>query len=131
MKPLGVVLAGSLILAAAASGKEIRPGGLLICGASRCHAVTGAVQARAFSSLLWGDGRVARAATPPIGSPVFQLRYRDGFVAALITRRAIRVHGLNCGRFQRGKWYRLSAVLRGVTAGLQPKRLKAAVPPSC
>ena len=45
--------------------------------------------------------------------------------------RAIRVHGLRCGRFERGKWYRLSATLRGLTAGLKPKRLSASVPRSC
>src|SRR6266542_5513958 len=77
-----------------------------ICGARLCRAVTEPGQARAFSSLLWGQSRIPRAPTPPVGSPVFQLRFEEGPPAALINATAIRVHGLNCGRFQRGKWYR-------------------------
>jgi hypothetical protein len=121
----------SLVLSAAASAKEIRPGELMICGAEQCRTVTQPTQARAFSALLWGDGTVARAPTPRVGSPVFQLRFRDGSAGAIITANAIRVAGLNCGRFQRGKWYRLPRALRGLTRGLEPRRLRAAVPPSC
>jgi hypothetical protein len=125
----GAVL--GLVLVAAASAKEIPPGSLLICGSKHCRAVTSRADARAFSRLLWGEGRVARAPTPRVGSPVFQLRFRDGPAGAIITARAIRVHGLNCGRFRRGLWYRLPVRLRGLTAGLEPRRLTASVPRSC
>ena len=120
-----------LILSATASAKDIRPGDLRICGASHCRAVRDPVQARAFADLLWGPGRIPRVPTPAVGSPVFQLRFRDGPAGALINATAIRVHGLNCGRFQRGKWYRLPARLRGLTARLQPRSLRARVPHSC
>jgi hypothetical protein len=123
----GAVL--GLVLVAAASAKEIPPGSLLICGSTHCRSVTGPADARAFSRLLWGEGRVAR--TPRVGSPVFQLRFRDGPAGAIFTATAIRVHGLNCGRFRRGLWYRLPVRLRGLTAGLEPRRLTASVPRSC
>jgi hypothetical protein len=123
----------SLVASAATSAKENRPGELRICGLSQCHAVNDPARARAFAELLWGQSRVARASMPPTGSPVFQVRFRDwpGAAVALITRTAIRVHGLNCERFQRGEWYRLPTRLRGMTSGLEPRRLRARVPRSC
>lgn len=131
MKALMVVTASAALFAAGAAAKEIRPGDLRICGATHCRVVKDRGQAHAFSELLWGPSRVVRAPTPPVGSPIFQLRFRDGPAGAIISASAIRVHGLFCGRFQRGKWYRLPASLRGVTAGLKPKRLRAFVPRSC
>jgi hypothetical protein len=131
MRIAGGILAIALVAAAGASAKEIRPGDLRICGATQCRVVNDPGQARAFGNLLWGSSRVVRTPTPRVGSPIFQLRFRDGPAGAIISATAIRVHGLNCGRFQRGKWYRLPASLRGVTAGLKPKRLRASIPRSC
>jgi hypothetical protein len=62
---------------------------------------------------------------------MFQLRFEDGPAGAIISATAIRVHGLNCGRFQRGKWYRLPPRLRGLTRGLAPRLLGPRVPHSC
>jgi hypothetical protein len=126
-----MVLASFFLSAVSAAAKEFPPGSLMICGAKHCLTVTDPAQSRAFSSLLWGDGRVRRAPTPRLGSPIYQLRFENGPAGAIINARAIRVHGLRCGRFQRGKWYRLPPALRGVTAGLEPKRLRASIPPSC
>jgi hypothetical protein len=131
MKAIGVAVVLMLVVVAGALAKEIRPGDLLICGSTHCRAVTKPEQARAFSNLLWGPGHVVRAPTPRVGSPVFQLRFKNGPVGATITATAIRVYGLYCGRFERGRWYRLPRSLRGLTAGLAPRRLKARVPPSC
>jgi hypothetical protein len=131
VKVLAALLATALFATAAAWAKDIRPGDLRICGATQCRVVNDAAQARAFSELLWGPSPVFRAPTPRVGSPIFQLRFKDGPAGAIISAKAIRVHGLFCGRFQRGKWYRLPASLRGVTAGLEPQRLRAAVPRSC
>lgn len=131
MKVLVASAASAAVLIGGAWAKNIRPGDLRICGGRHCRVVSDAAQARAFADLLWGPSRVVRAPTPPVGSPIFQLRYKDGPAGAIISATAIRVHGLNCGRFQRGKWYRLPASLRGVTAGLEPKRLRPSVPRSC
>ena len=130
MKVLPTIAAFFLMLPAA-SAKEFPPGELMVCGATQCREVTQAVQARAFSSLLWGGIPVGRAPTPRIGSPIFQLRFKAGPIGVILNAASFRVHGLNCGRFQRGKWYRLPRLLRGLTSGLEPKRLRASIPPSC
>lgn len=131
MRALGCAIALGLVVAAAAAAKEIPPGSLLVCGAKHCRAVASPADARAFSALFWGQGRIVRTATPRVGSPVFALRFRAGPPLALITATAVRVHGLNCGRFRRGVWYRLPPRLRGVGAGLEPRRLTASIPRSC
>ena len=132
MRLIGTIaVAGLLWTAATAGAKEIRPGELRICGAKQCRVVNDAATARGFASLLWGESRIRRAPTPRVGSPVYQLRFRDGPAGAIISATSIRVAGLNCGRFQRGKWYRLPRKLRGLTEGLEPRRLSAYVPRSC
>jgi hypothetical protein len=129
MKPL-LALASFALLVPAASAKEIPAGGLFICGARHCRVVNEPAT-RAFSSLLWGPGRVYAAPTPPVGSQIFQLRIKDGPAGVIMSATAFRVHGLYCERFRRGQWYRLPRALRGLTTGLEPKRLRAAVPRSC
>jgi hypothetical protein len=133
MRIAAVLAAGGFgfLLSTASFAKEIPPGALHVCGADHCRAVSRPADARAFSALFWGQGRIRRAPTPPVGAPVFQLRYRTGPAGAIITTTSIRVAGLNCGRFQRGKWYRLPPRLRGLTDGLEPRRLTAFVPRSC
>jgi hypothetical protein len=130
MKLAGAILALGLIVAAAAWAKEIPPGGLSICGARHCRVVNEPAT-RAFSSPLWGPGRVYPAPTPRLGSPIFQLRFEDGPAGVIMNATAFRVHGLICGRFRRGQWYRLPRALRGLTSGLEPKRLRAPIPRSC
>jgi hypothetical protein len=130
VRALRIALASFFLSAVSAAAKEFPPGELMICGATQCRTVKPA-QSRAFSSLLWGEGRVPRGPTPRLGSPIFQLRFKGGPAGAIVNATAIRVHGLNCGPFQRGKWYRLPPSLRGVTAGLKPKQLRASIPPSC
>jgi hypothetical protein len=130
VRALGAIFALPLLVTASAAAKEFPPGSLMVCGATQCRVVTDA-QSLAFSDLLWGDRPVHRAPTPPVGSPIYQLRFRNGPVGAIVGPTAIRVHGLNCGRFQRGRWYRLPAALRGVATALRAKRLGAAVPRSC
>jgi hypothetical protein len=127
---IALVVAG-LVVCATGSAKEIRPGELLICGAKHCRTVMDPAQARAFTALLWGQSPIPRAPTPRVGSPVYRLRTVEGPLGAIINATAIRVHGLNCGRFQRGKWYRLPARLRVLGAGLEPRRLRTEVPRSC
>jgi hypothetical protein len=131
MKGLGMAAASALLLTGVAAAKEFPPGSLLICGATQCRTVSDPHESRAFGELLWGDRPVTRVPTPRVGSPIYQLRFETRPAGAIVNATAIRVHGLNCGRFQRGKWYRLPRALRGVTRGLEPKRLRASVPRSC
>jgi hypothetical protein len=129
----GMRLVAAIAVALAVAGTsamEFPPGELMVCGATQCRVVTDA-QSRAFSALLWGNQPVARAPTPRVGAPIFQLRFKSGPAGVIISATAIRVHGLNCGRFRRGTWYRLPASLRGLGAGLEPKHLRASIPRSC
>jgi len=133
MRGLPTTLAIFLLIfgASAASAKEIPPDAeLRVCGALQCRVLT-PEQTRAFSALLWGERPVVRARTPRIGSPVFQMRFENGPAGVILNHTAARVHGLNCGRFQRGRWYRLPPGLRDLTTGLKPKRLRTSVPRSC
>jgi hypothetical protein len=130
MRTFPIVLASSAVLAATATAKEFPPGGVMVCGATQCRVASDA-QSRAFSDLLWGDRPVTLARTPRLGSPIYQLRFKTGPVGAIITATAIRVHGLRCGRFRRGLWYRLPPVLRDAADGLKPKPLRPFIPPSC
>jgi hypothetical protein len=132
MKPLGTTLAVSaLFLVPTAGAKEFQPGDLRVCGAVHCRVLTDAATTRAFGALLYGPGAVASAPTPGLGAPVFRLRFRDGSAGVILSATVFRVHGLNCGRFRRGRWYRLPVPLRGLTAGLKPRLLRPAVPHSC
>lgn len=131
MKLAVPMLACALIAAAAASAKEIRPGDLRICGAKSCRAVNDPVTARAFGEFFYGRSRVFRAPTPRLGSPVVRVRFSNGFVAGVLTATAIRVNGVDCERFHGSNWYRLPAKLRGLTAGLEPRRLGARAPRTC
>ena len=125
--PIALLIFG----ASAASAKEIPPDAeLRVCGARQCRVLT-PEQTRAFSALLWGGRPVVPASTPRIGSAVFQLRFEDGPAGVVLNQTAVRVHGLNCGGFRRGVWHRLPVELRGLAAGLTPKRLRSSVPRSC
>jgi hypothetical protein len=124
-------LATLFLLVPAANAKEFRPGDLRVCGATQCRLFKDAPTSRRISELLYGATPVIRARTPRVGSPVFQLRFEGGPAGVILNETAFRVHGLNCGRFQRGQWYRLPRPLQRLAAGLKPKRLRAHVPPSC
>jgi hypothetical protein len=129
---LSTLAATGLFLAVpAASAKEFQPGDLRLCGATQCRVLKDATTNRRFGEFLYGSGKVTAAPTPRVGSPVFQLRFKEGPAGVVLNETSARVHGLNCGRFRRGRWYRLPKALRGLTAGLRPKRLRASVPRSC
>jgi hypothetical protein len=115
-----------------ASAKEFPPGTeLRICGATRCRVISDGPTIRRFGEFLYGSGPVALAPTARVGSPVFVVRFRNGPAGVILNATSARVHGLNCGRFRRGRWYRLPRPLRRLTTGLRPKRLRAWIPPSC
>jgi hypothetical protein len=128
MKKLLLLAMLASLLAPSASAKEFPPGDISACGATRCRAVA---EAPALGRFLYGQRPVVRAPTAPVGAAVYQLRFREGPAGVIVTESAARVHGLNCGRFRRGVWYRLPRALHGLGTGLRPKRLRAHVPPSC
>ena len=103
-----------------------------VCGAERCALVTDATALRALNRFVYGPNRVTPVGAPRVGARVFALDLGGLFGARLDTFRS---HGIVCGRFERGRWYRvperIARELRRVTFGLTPRRLSARVPHSC
>jgi hypothetical protein len=91
-----------------------------------------------FSAFYWGPGRAPRATKVPVGAPAFELRFGDDYVSGIVASPRLdrfRAYGFNCGRFQRGRWYRVPAravrEMRRLTESLRPLRVTRTVPPSC
>ena len=122
----------------AATAKNFGPGDLRLCGAQRCTVITDRPLLHALGSFMYSDGRTTLARTPRAGAPVFELRFRNGYVAGMIGAAGLdrfRSHGVICGRFRSGSWYRLppgvASDLRRLTARVTPRRLGTYVPSSC
>jgi hypothetical protein len=135
---VALVASTALVASSAATAKDFGPGDLRLCGARKCVAVTDRAVLRALSSFIYSDGRPAPVRTPHVGAPVFRLRFRDGYVAGMIGAAGLdrfRSHGVICGRFRTGSWYRLphgvASELRQLTARVTPLRLGTFVPRSC
>jgi hypothetical protein len=135
---LVAALTFALAVVAVASAKVFGPGDIRLCGASKCVAIRDAAPLRAFSTFIYHEGRPPAAATPRAGSAYFELRFRNGYVAGDIGSRSLdrfRSHGVLCGRFRTGTWYRMppraAAEVRELTRDLTPLRLTRAIPRSC
>jgi hypothetical protein len=132
-----LLVLATLLGAATATAKDFEPGDLRVCNAAKCTAVFDRRALKIFSAFYYGEGEVSRAPAPRIGSAAFRLKLNASVAGIAATRRLDRVlvYGLNCGRFQRGVWYRLprpaASAIRRVTAGLKPLHVSRQVPPSC
>jgi hypothetical protein len=137
---LAVVLValGVLLATPQASAKDFRPGDLQVCGKARCVPIVNRAVLPVFSAFYWGEGRAPRAPRVLVGAPAFELRFGVDYVSGIVATKRLdrfRAYGFNCGRFQRGKWYRVPAravqQLRRLTASLRPLRVTRILPPSC
>jgi hypothetical protein len=99
MRLFGALLTASLLIPAVVWAKDFGPGDLRVCGAARCRVIEDGTASSRFGRFLYGNERVVPVPTPRVGSPVFQLRFKDGPAGVILNRTAARVHGLNCGRF--------------------------------
>jgi hypothetical protein len=134
----GLALLVALVAVAVAAAKTFGPDDIRLCGAKRCVAVTDRAALHSFSTFIYHEGRPPVAGTPRLGARYFELRYRNGYVAGDIGSSRLdrfRSHGVLCGRFRTGVWYRMPptavAAVKKLTAGLQPLRLAGAIPRSC
>jgi hypothetical protein len=128
----------ALVCAPASSGKDFGPGDLRLCGAKRCVSIKDRPLLRALSTFIYSGPQPRRAPAPLLGAPVLQLRFRNGYIAGDVGGTSLerfRSHGVICGRFQRGSWYRLAPhiphELRRLAGTLEPLHLHARVPRSC
>jgi hypothetical protein len=131
--------AAALVVTVSTSAKDFEPGDVRLCDPQRCLAVSERAVLRSLSSFIYGDRRPAQVRAPRLGDPVLQLRLRNGYVAGLVGSPRLdhfRSHGVICGRFRRGRWYRLGAALahdlrRLAGTRLVPYALDGRVPRSC
>jgi hypothetical protein len=135
---VGLLALGALLATPQASAKDFGPGDLRVCARTRCAPITNRAILPLFSSFYWGPSRVVRAPKVPVGAPAFELRFRNGYVSGIVATKKLdrfRAYGFFCGRFQRGKWYRVPVravrELSRLTAHLQPLRVSRVLPPSC
>jgi hypothetical protein len=129
----GLVGAAAMVVLAAASAKDFGPGDLRVCNAKRCVALVRAEVLPKLGSFYYGGPAPARARKPALGTPYYELRFRNGYVTGIVaTRRLDRFlsYGVYLERFDRGTWYavppKLSQELRRLTAGMRPLQLTRA-----
>ena len=123
----------ALIVVPSASAKEFGPGDLRVCNAVRCVAIVNRDALPHIGSFLYSGGRPAVVARPALGTPYYQLRFKNDYVAGIVaTRRLNRFlsYGVHIGRFAPDRWYavppRLAQELRRLTATLRPLGLTRA-----
>jgi hypothetical protein len=117
-----------LLVVPAGAAKEFDPGDLRICNARRCLPITNRPALSALGALYYiGTRPPSRAPRAPLGAPSFELRFDNGYVTGIVaTARRDRFlsYGVNIGRFEAGRWYRVPRTaareLRRLTAGLRP-----------
>jgi hypothetical protein len=131
--PVGLVAATALLAAPTAGSKDFRPGDLRLCNAKRCVAIAARDVLPQLGSFYYGSYGLTPARRPPLRTPYYELRFRNGYVTGIVaTVRLDRFlsYGVNGDRFAGGRWYamprRLSVELRRLASGLHPLRLTRA-----
>ena len=117
-----------LLVAPAAASKEFEPGDLRICSAKRCVPIMNRPALTALGVFYYiGTKPPAGAPRAHVGAPSFELRFDNGYVTGIVsTARLDRFlsYGVNLGRFDRGRWYRVppkaARELQQLTASLRP-----------
>ena len=129
------VLLASVALAsvAAAQAKDFDPGVLRVCNASRCVPIRNRDVLPLLSSFYYGDAQPPVARPPHMGAPMFEVRFRNGYVTGIVAHPRLDrflSYGVHLGHFRQGTWYRLPAEasleLRRLTAPLEPLRVTRA-----
>jgi hypothetical protein len=123
-----------LLVVPAGAAKEFDPGDLRICNARRCLPITNRPALSALGALYYiGTRPPSRAPRAPLGAPSFELRFDNGYVTGIVATASLDrflSYGVNVGRFDRGRWYRVprnvARELRQLTASLRPIQLTRA-----
>jgi hypothetical protein len=125
-----LIVAVGLLTVPAGLAKDFRPGDLRACGRDRCVRLVDQGLLRSLARYYYGQGSVERAPRVALGSPGFVLRFRNGYATGVVAGAELgrfQSYGVICGRFTRGRWYRVpprvAFALRRVTADLRPMRV--------
>ena len=117
-----------LVVAIAGAAKGFEPGDLRICNAKRCVPIMSRPAVTALSAFYYiGPKPPLPAPRAHVGAPSFELRFDNDYVTGIVaTARLDRFlsYGVNTGRFDAGRWYRVypkaARELRRLTVGLRP-----------
>jgi hypothetical protein len=123
----------ALVLVCSAAAKDFKPGDLRVCNAARCVAIADQDVLNAVGTFYYGTTKLSVVPRPRMGAPAFELRFRNGYATGIVGSAALDrflSYGVNLGRFDRGRWYRVPAAvareLRRLTSGLAPLRVTPA-----
>ena len=123
-----------MVLVVSAGAKGFEPGDLRICNTKRCVPIMNRPALTAFGAFYYiGTRPPSRAPRAHLGAPSFELRFDNGYVTGIVATAGLDrflSYGVNVGRFDRGRWYRVprnaARELRQLTASLRPIRLTRA-----
>jgi hypothetical protein len=125
-----LIVAAGLLAVPAGLAKDFRPGDLRACGRDRCVRLVDRDLLRDLARYYYGQGSVVQATSVRLGSPGYVLRFRNGYATGIVAGARLdrfQSYGVICGRFQRGRWYRVpprsALALRRLTADLRPARV--------
>ncbi len=130
---LVVLVAVPLLLVPSASAKDFGPGDLRVCNAKRCVPIVKRDVLPLLGAFYYSGGALTRHSQPSLGTPYFELRFRNGYATGIVATRQLDrflSYGVHLERFARYQWYgvqrRFAAELRRLTAGMRPYRLTRA-----
>src|SRR5262245_11919734 len=125
-----LIVAVGLLAVPAGLAKDFRPGDVRACGRDRCVRLVDEDLLRGLGRFYYGQGSVVRSQRVPLASPGFVLRFRNGYATRIVAGAKLgrfQSYGVICGRFQRGRWYRVpprvALALRRLTLDLRPARV--------
>jgi hypothetical protein len=135
MKALLVLLvaASVLLFLPSASAKNFGPADLRVCNATRCVPIVKRDVLPLLGSFYYSGPPPAHLHAPAIGTPYYQLRFRNNYVTGIVATRHLDrflSYGVHLERFDANIWYavprRLSAELQRLTLGMRPLRVTQA-----
>jgi hypothetical protein len=125
-----LIVAAGLLAVPAGLAKDFRPGDLRACGRDRCVQLVDRDLLRGLARYYYGQGSVVQATRVRLGSPGYVLRFRNGYATGIVAGAKLgrfQSYGVICGRFERGRWYRVppraALALRRLTVDLRPARV--------
>jgi hypothetical protein len=128
---LGALVAAAVLLAVpSASAKDFGPGDLRVCNATRCVPIVKRNVLPLLGSFYYSGPAPAHLRAPALGTPYYQLRFRNNYVTGIVATRELDrflSYGVHLERFDANIWYavppRLAAELRRLTVGMRPLRV--------
>jgi hypothetical protein len=128
-----LVAASVLLFLPSASAKNFGPGDLRVCNATRCVPIVKRDVLPLLGSFYYSGPAPAQLRAPALGTPYYQLRFRNNYVTGIVATRHLDrflSYGVHLERFDANVWYavprRLSAELQRLTVGMRPLRVSQA-----